>query len=174
MVHDRQVIEEEYHTADIVVNWAAEGVVLCFLHFVPEGNSSGGPCGASSMDVQTAHFMYQRLLSSVPQPENVTRIFQLLWNAPERQLLVSWPPDRNQGLTSNDFVKIAQQVHIGSNGAEKTACIRRYKATRTYGDNTAAPLEIESVFIPHGGSAYLFPYEPLFIVLIRYHYLRLP
>jgi len=94
--------------------------------------------------------MYQRLLSSVAQPESVSRVFQLLWNTSERQLLVSWPPDRNQGLSSKDFVKIAQQVHIGSTDATTTACIRRYKAMRTYGDGAGAPIEVESVFIPHG------------------------
>ncbi len=74
-------------------------------------------------------------------------------NRPDRPLLVSWPPDRDQAPFARDFAKLSADVQIrgdvpGTSDA-KTACTRRYKATSTI-QTPAGFRDVESVYIPHG------------------------
>lgn len=151
---------------DIVINWAADGLVLCFMHAVvdltardnDENNKTGWTnwCGTPYMSMEQVQLMYQQLLGRVPQPSSMTRVFQVLLNQPDRPLWMSWPPDPAQGHgpTSKDFARLAEDVQIGNSvvtGTDaKTSCTRRYKALQTmhYGGN--APQEVESIFIPYG------------------------
>jgi hypothetical protein len=145
---------------DIVINWAAEGLVLCFIHAVvdltpndnDEQNKTGWTnwCGTTAMSLDQIQLLYRRLLVYIPQTGN-TRVFQILSNQPDRPLLLNWPPDQGQGPTGRDFAKLVEDVQIGtgvsSGNDAKTSCTRRYRATQNM---SAAMSEVESIFIPHG------------------------
>jgi len=149
---------------DIVINWAAEGLVLCFIHAVvdlqPNDNDEMNKtpwtnwCGTPPMAPEQLELVFSRLLVCVPQTGAMTRVFQILSNQPDRQLLMSWPPDpsvQGSGPSGRDFAKLVEQVQIGSTTATgndaKTSCTRRYKAQQ----NMAGEMgEVESIFIPHG------------------------
>lgn len=164
---------------DIVINWAAEGLVLCFIHAIvdltPGDNDEQHKtpwtnwCGTPLMSLEQIQLLYRRLLVCIPQTGTMTRVFQILSNLPERHLLISWPPDQGQGAgpTGRDFAKLVEDVQIGTgmpNGNDaKTSCTRRYKALQHMPAMMGG--EVESIFIPHGKSTQspifpggLFPY----------------
>jgi hypothetical protein len=160
---EKIVLDSNYMAVDIVINWAAEGLVLCFIHAVvdlgpddnDEVNKTGWTnwCGTPAMAAEQLELVFQRLLMCIPQTGAMSRVFQILSNQPDRHLLMSWPPDPNgQGAPSGrDFAKLVEQVQIGSAVATgndaKTSCTRRYKAQQ----NMAGEMgEVESIFIPHG------------------------
>jgi hypothetical protein len=148
-------------TVDIVINWAAEGVVLCFIHAIvdltprdnDEAHKSGWSnwCGTPTMNTEQLDLLFRRLLVCIPQHTNMNRVFQILANDPNRHLLISWPPDQGQGAGRKDFAKLVEDVQIGPGvpiGNEaKTSCTRRYKALQSM---PAVVGEVESIFIPHG------------------------
>ncbi|KAK7033063.1 hypothetical protein R3P38DRAFT_2920459 [Favolaschia claudopus] len=159
---DQRDADPNYVWVDIVANWAAEGVVLCFMHAVvdlspadnEEAQKNGWPnfCGTPRMDAEQVQLLYRRLLVCIPQHSDMDRVFQVLANEPEsRRLMISWPSDQGQGLAARDFVKLVEDVQIGpapSSGNEaKTSCTRRYKALQPM---PAVAGEVESIFIPHG------------------------
>jgi hypothetical protein len=147
---------------DIVINWAAEGLVLCFIHAVvdltPNDNDEQNKtcwtnwCGTPLMDPDQIQLLYGRLLVCLPQhrPGSLSRVFQILANEPDRRLLMSWPPDTNLPPSGRDFARLVENAHIGTPdvGGAKTSCTRRYKALQ----NTPSVIggEVESIFIPHG------------------------
>ncbi|KAI0956052.1 hypothetical protein AcV7_006560 [Taiwanofungus camphoratus] len=158
-------VDENYLAIDIVINWASDGLVLCFMHAVvdltPRDNDELNKtswtnwCGTPYMSVDQVHLLYQRLISAMPHPPPMSRVFQILVNHPERALALSWPPDQEQGgPTSKDFAKLAQDVQIStaiSSGTDaKTSCTRRYKAHQTMHFGVDGSREVESIFIPHG------------------------
>lgn len=106
------------------------------------------------MTQEQAEILYSRLLSNIPHNGNMSRVFQVLMNQPDRALLLSWPPDRDQAPSARDFAKLSGDVQIrgdapGTNDA-KTTCTRRYKATSTI-QTPDGFRDVESVYIPHGG-----------------------
>ena len=147
---------------DLVMNWAAEGLGLCFIHAVvdltpndnDEQNKTGWTnwCGTPSMGMEQIQLLYRRLLVCLPQTRN-TRVFQILANQPDRPLLMNWPPDQGHGPTGRDFAKLVEDVRIGTGPPSakdaKTSCTRRYRSTQ---DMSATMSEVESIFIPHGKS----------------------
>lgn len=147
---------------DIVINWAAEGLVLCFIHAIvdltpndnDERNKTGWTnwCGTPLMDGEQIQLLYRRLLICIPQSGVMSRVFQILSNQQDRPLLMSWPPDQGQGPTGRDFAKLVENVQIGTgtpNGNDaKTSCTRRYKALQNMPSVVGG--EVESIFIPHG------------------------
>lgn len=154
---------------DLVINWAAEGVVLCFIHAVVDINPKDDNdekkktgwtnwCGTPSMTSGQAQLLYQSLADRVPRPRDSGRIFQVLLNQPERPLWMSWPPDparpQEGRATSRDFAHLADGIHIGNseNGSDaKTSCTRRYKAQQQLWMGPEGSRSVESIFIPHGG-----------------------
>ncbi|KAH9928603.1 uncharacterized protein B0H18DRAFT_1094113 [Fomitopsis serialis] len=165
---DKVSVDTNYMAVDLVINWASDGLVLCFMHAVvdlsPRDNDEHNKtpwtnwCGTPYMNTEQVQILYQRLLAVVPQPLSMSRVFQILLNLPERSLYMSWPPEHQEpgGPTSKDFARLAQDVQISnavSSGTDaKTSCTRRYKAHQTMhfgGDNSK---EVESIFIPHGMS----------------------
>ncbi|TFK47861.1 hypothetical protein OE88DRAFT_753790 [Heliocybe sulcata] len=170
---DKIAVDHNYMAVDIVINWAAEGLVLCFMHAVvdltPYDNDPRYKTGwtnwcstpAYAMDNHQITVMYNRLMHSMPQPGSMERVFQILVNQQgNRQCLISWPPEpaggQPDGVASKDFVRLAEEVQLGEgpgNGASdaKTSCTRRYKALQpiTVSD-TDEVKEVESIFIPHG------------------------
>ncbi|KAH9936060.1 hypothetical protein B0H21DRAFT_758828 [Amylocystis lapponica] len=162
---DTVAVDDNYMAVDIVINWAADGLVLCFMHAVVDLSSRDNDehnktnwtnwCGTPYMSMDQVQLLYQRLLSAVPQPNTMSRVFQILLNQADRSLWMSWPPEREQGgPTSKDFAKLAQDVQIDSSTAggtdAKTSCTRRYKALQVMQCGANGPKEVESIFILHG------------------------
>ncbi|KAF7965888.1 hypothetical protein HWV62_41008 [Athelia sp. TMB] len=153
---DRIALDDHYMAVDIVINWAADNLVLCFIHAVtdlgPEDNDEQHKshwtnwCGTPYMSMQQIELLYQRLLVCVPLNSGVvsTRVFQIMSND-NKALMMTWPPDQGQG---RDYAKLVEDVNIhsgqGGDGA-KTSCTRRYKACQL---NHIG--EIESIIVPHG------------------------
>jgi hypothetical protein len=147
---------------DIVINWAAEGLVLCFIHAIvdlsPGDNDETQKtewtnwCGTPYMPTTQIEVLYRALLMCVPQPDNMSRVFQILSTQRDRPPLMSWPPDSGQGPNSRDFAKLVDNVHIGADvtggNDAKTSCTRRYKSSQ--GMPQVFGGEVESIFIPHG------------------------
>ncbi|KAF8149847.1 hypothetical protein B0H34DRAFT_666911 [Crassisporium funariophilum] len=158
---DKIAFDKDYMAVDIVINWAAEGLVLCFIHAIvdlnPSDNDEGQKtewtnwCGTPFMPVEQVELLYRRLLGCIPQSGSMSRVFQILANQREKVLLMSWPPDSAQGPTSREFSKLVENVQIGSGvpggNDAKTSCTRRYKALQ---DMPVFGGEVESIFIPHG------------------------
>jgi hypothetical protein len=160
---DKIAVDSNYMALDLVINWAADDLVLCFLHaavdLTPYDNDEHAKtgwtnwCGTPCLDEEQAQILYSRLLSNIPNSGNMSRVFQVLMNQPDRVLLVSWPPDRDQAPLARDFAKLSADVQIrgdvpGASDA-KTACTRRYKATSTI-QTPDGFRDVESVYIPHG------------------------
>ena len=159
---DKIAVDKDYMAVDIVINWAAEGLVLCFIHasvdLTPRDNDEFAKtewtnwCGTPWMPPDQIDLLYRRLASFVPQPENMSRVFQILSNQRDRSLLFSWPPDPIHGPASRDFAKLVENVQIGTEvpggNDAKTSCTRRYKALQDVPQVFGG--EVESIFIPHG------------------------
>ncbi|KAJ6505958.1 hypothetical protein DFH09DRAFT_1200725 [Mycena vulgaris] len=157
---DKIALDSNYMAVDIVINWAAEGVVLCFIHAIVDLNPNDNNetqktgwtnwCGTPAMDQEQIQLLFRRLLVCIPQLSNMNRVFQILSNE-QRSLLISWPPDQGQGPAGRDFAKLVEDVQIGpgapTGNEAKTSCTRRYKALQRM---PAVAGEVESIFIPHG------------------------
>nr|GAT60800.1 predicted protein [Mycena chlorophos] len=161
---EKVALDSNYMAVDIVINWVAEGVVLCFLHAIvdltPNDNDEFHPtewtnwCGTPAFDQEHIQLLYRRLVVCAPSQTNMERVFQILANTPQKQLLISWPPDQEpRAPAARDFAKLVEDVQIGPDASgrnedatpAKTSCTRRYKATQQ-----AMGREVESIFIPHG------------------------
>ncbi|KAI0822467.1 hypothetical protein BC628DRAFT_1327012 [Trametes gibbosa] len=158
---DKIAVDANYMAVDIVINYAADGLVLCFHHAVvdltprdnDEHNKTGWTnwCGTPNFNMEQVQMLYQRLQSAIPQPPAVIRVFQILLNQPTRPLWLSWPAERPGEPTSKDFARLAEDVHISSTGTDaKTSCTRRYKACQIMDFGMGDKQEVESIFIPHG------------------------
>jgi hypothetical protein len=162
---EKIALDKEYMAVDIVINWAAEGLVLCFLHAIvdlsPGDNDETQKtdwtnwCGTPYMSTTQIEVLWRALLMCVPQPGNLSRVFQILSTQRDRPLLMSWPPDSGQGPNSTDFAKLVENVHIGADVSvgndAKTSCTRRYKSSQSVPQVFGG--EVESIFIPHGKSS---------------------
>ena len=153
---------------DIVINWAAEGVVLCFIHAVvdltphdnDEHHKTGWTnwCGTPYMSLQQVQLLKNTLIRHIPQRPPLDRVFQILLNEQDRPLWFSWPPDQPQvqgAPMSKDFAKLAAEVNIGNTAQgtdAKTSCTRRYKAQQNMQFGSEGNREVESIFIPYGES----------------------
>ena len=160
---DKIAVDSNYMALDLVINWAADDLVLCFLHaavdLTPYDNDEHAKtdwtnwCGTTSMNEEQAQILFSRLLNNIPHSGNMSRVFQVLMNRPDRALLLSWPPDRDQAPLARDFAKLSADVQIRSDGPgtsdAKTTCTRRYKATSTI-QTSGGFRDVESVYIPHG------------------------
>ncbi|KAF9450343.1 hypothetical protein P691DRAFT_476612 [Macrolepiota fuliginosa MF-IS2] len=161
---DKISIDANYMAVDIVINWAAEGLVLCFIHATvdldPQSDNDelhkshwSNWCGTPWMPPEQIQLLFRRLLICVPQSPSGTntRVFQILANQPGRQLLLSWPPDQGNGPTGREFSKLVENAEMGSGlqkgNDAKTSCTRRYRATQLMSPSLG---EVESIFIPHG------------------------
>lgn len=158
---DKVSLDKDYMAVDIVTNWAADGLVLCFIHasvdLTPNDNneSSKTPwsnwCGTPQMSADQIDLLYHRLVVCLPPPPTMSRVFQILSNQGDRPLLMSWPPDPANGPSRRDFAELVKKVQIdtvaGGNDA-KTSCTRRYQALQNM--PAAFGGEVESIFLPHG------------------------
>ncbi|OAX41181.1 hypothetical protein K503DRAFT_686000 [Rhizopogon vinicolor AM-OR11-026] len=161
---DKVSVDANYMVVDIVINWAAEGLVLCFIHAVvdlePGDNDEHHRtpwtnwCGTPCMHQEQIALLQQRLLYYFPQSTATTRVFQILLNSnysQECRLLLSWPPDNSQeypGMAgAKDFARRAAGIQTSTrDNSAKTSCTRRWRIQ----DTMPGIGEVESVFIPHG------------------------
>ncbi|KAG1860395.1 hypothetical protein F4604DRAFT_1138525 [Suillus subluteus] len=162
---DKVSVDAYYMVVDIVIHWAAEGLVLCFIHAVvdlePGDNDEHHRtpwtnwCGTPCMHPDQITLLQQRLLYYLPQSTATTRVFQILFNSNYSQqdcrLLLSWPSDSSQeypGMPgAKDFARrvVGIQTSTRDNNA-KTSCTRCWRIQ----DTMPGIGEVESVFIPHG------------------------
>ncbi|KAF8992845.1 hypothetical protein BDQ17DRAFT_1392769 [Cyathus striatus] len=159
---DKVAVDSNYMAVDIVINWAAEGLVLCFIHAIvdldPGDNDEHHKtewtnwCGTPIMSQHEIELLFGRLMSCAPRSATLSRVFQILGHEQSRPLLLSWPPDLGTGPTGRDFAKLVENVQIGNgmpNGTDaKTSCTRRYKALQNMPSIVGG--QVESIFIPHG------------------------
>ncbi|KIJ51338.1 hypothetical protein M422DRAFT_26755 [Sphaerobolus stellatus SS14] len=161
---DKVSFDKDYLACDLVINWVAEGLVLCFIHAVvdlsPQDNDEYNRtpwtnwCGTPELDNQEGERLYRSLFSFFPQApqtlQSPVRVFQILRNTADRPHIVSWPA---QGYTPAEYGKLAHGIQIGgANGSDaKTSCTRRYKAQQQLLTTDDASIrDVESIFIPHG------------------------
>ncbi|KAI5985362.1 hypothetical protein EDD15DRAFT_2476516 [Pisolithus albus] len=161
---DEASSSELYMPVDIVISWAAGGLVLCFIHAVPELELTNNIdhhrspwttwCGTPTMNASHLQLLYQRLQCCTPQPGVLRRVFQILTNSSNQdyQLLFSWPPDTSHEYSNKpsakDFARRAEGVLPSSHDANvKTSCTKRW---RIGGTMPAINGDVESIFIPHG------------------------
>lgn len=179
---DKIAVDKDYMVVDIVINWAADGLVLCFIHAhvdldeLSDNNEHVKSewtnwCGTPYMPPEQIQLLFNSLIAWVPQPRNnssstpaqPTRVFQILSNAPSRPLLVSWPPDPPPSQpvayystpTGRDFAQLADGVNIGA--AVRDSADAKTSCTRRYKSMQPMPGlkgEVESIFIPHGASCF--------------------
>ncbi|TFL03974.1 hypothetical protein BDV98DRAFT_563343 [Pterulicium gracile] len=168
---EKVALDSNYMAVDIVINWAAEGLVLCFIHAIVDLNPTNDNdpssksgwtnwCGTPYMAPEQLGLLYARLNKRVAHPREHTRMFQILANQAGRCLLVSWPGDRpGEHIGSADFARLGADVQIGGQSDSgtgpaahaneaKTNCTRRYKAYQEL--RPASGVHVESIFIPHG------------------------
>lgn len=163
---DKIALDSQYMAVEIVINWAADGLVLCFIHasvdLSPSDNDEERKtqwtnwCGTPFVSQDQVSLLFRRLLMCIPQTGATNRVFQILSNDPGRPILLSWPPDPSHlaEVSAVDLAKLVDTVNMGTalSGANdaKTSCTRRYKALKrdipTFGG------QVESIFIPHGKS----------------------
>lgn len=154
---DKRSFDPTYIPVNIVINWAAEGLVLCFIHSLldllsndSDDHSRTNWCGSPAMNEEQIKLLWGRLLVCC-RPSNMSRIFQILDNREGRQLLLNWPPDQGHGPSGRDFSRLVDSAHLGTgpDGSDaNTSCTRRYKGFQ----NTPSPIggEVESIFIHYG------------------------
>ena len=163
---EKVVLDENYMVVDIVTNYAADGIVLCFIHasvdLTPQDSDPiqktdwTNWCGTPSLPPHEI----QALLSSLatyahPSSSSMSRVFQIFENSSSRSLLMSWPPDSpHDSLSSSRLASMTASVDLGNaqNSPDaKTSCTRRYKYLQCLQGIDQQP-QVESIFIPHGES----------------------
>ena len=157
---DKIAVDPDYMAVDLVINCAAEGLALCFIHaavdLTPYDNDEPAKtgwtnwCGTNSMNLEQAHLLYSRLLNNIPRSGKMSRVVQVLMNQPDRALMLSWPPDSDHLPLARDFARLSGDVKISAGSIDaKTTCTRRYKACSTI-QTSDGFRDVESVYIPHG------------------------
>ncbi|KAF5342658.1 hypothetical protein D9611_001541 [Ephemerocybe angulata] len=160
---DKVALDDEYMAVEIVINWVADGLVLCFIHATvdlspgdnDEQRKTGWTnwCGTPFVHQDQVDLLFSRLLMCIPQTGSWHRVFQILTNDSDKRLLLSWPPEPAQLSEggAQDFAKLVDTVNMGTalSGVKdaKTSCTRRFKALQ---DIPILGGEVESIFIPHG------------------------
>jgi hypothetical protein len=155
-------VDDNYMAVDLVINWAAEGLLLCFIHAVvdltphdnDEQNKTGWTnwCGTPSMGTDQIQTLWQRLLMCIPQGD-FSKVFQILSGQEHRVLLLSWPPDveGRPGLSGREFAKLVDNVGVEPKSHltddAKTSCTRRYKGEQVMASGRRL---VESFCIVHG------------------------
>lgn len=158
---DKIALDANYMAVDIVINYAADGLALCFMHAVvdltPHDNDEHNKtrwtnwCGTPSITMEQIQLLFGRLQTSLPEPPALSRVFQILLNSPGRPLCLSWPQERPGEPTSKDFARLAEDVQITNPATDaKTSCTRRYKSCQVMEFSMGDKREVESLFIPHG------------------------
>lgn len=126
-------LDEEFATytaVDIVVNVAADDLILCFMHAVRDTKMTESSlthwCGtpAAYMDDQEVTRLCWQLKKSFPIPSNPTRVFQILLKH-DNSFALTWPPHQTG---REDYARLATTANArpGERTMDaKTSCTRR-------------------------------------------------
>lgn len=172
------VEDDEYLVLDIVINWAADGLLLAFFHAIkdmdPIANNDPARahegwsnfCRTIHMSDEAIHSMSEGISLTVRLPSRQryppTRVFQLYSSSPS-QLLYSWPPPRPPGdpgkldglYNAAEYIELMAGVDMDPSalphppGEVRTTCSTRYGAKHSMTSEGVYRL-VESVFIPYG------------------------
>ncbi len=151
---DKVGVDVDYMAVDVVINWAAEGLVLCFMHAIVDIDAESendpnkhGPwsnwCGTPELAPAQVQMMFSRLVVCGGEGAGSgARVFQILANDESKTHLITWPPVDHRPLA-----RLAHDINVDTvNTDAKTSCTRRFKA----GNMIPEVGHVESVFIPHG------------------------
>ncbi|KAJ3912350.1 hypothetical protein F5877DRAFT_54162 [Lentinula edodes] len=156
---DKVYLDEDFIAVDLVINCAAEGLVLCFIHATPDidpvsdndervKSSWSNWCSTPYISEEQLRHLSHNLLMCAPKSSH-GRVFQILNNTSARPSLFTWPPPQ-EGSSEKDFTDLAKSVEFRQSGSSisqaKTNCTRRFKALQELHGTDV----VESVFIPHG------------------------
>ncbi|PBK75594.1 hypothetical protein ARMSODRAFT_949870 [Armillaria solidipes] len=153
---DKIAVDANYMAVDVVINWAAEGLVLCFIHAIVDidpaadndqtsKTSWSNWCGTPVLSSEQVQMLFKRLLMCAPQTAPTARVFQILNNDTAKDLVISWPPADQP--STREFARLANDINVNVvNTDAKTSCTRRFKSAQVVHDVG----HVESVFIPHG------------------------
>ncbi|KAJ3815134.1 hypothetical protein EV368DRAFT_79023 [Lentinula lateritia] len=156
---DKASLDEDFIAVDLVINCAAEGLVLCFIHATPDidpvsdndervKSSWSNWCSTPYISEEQLRHLSHNLLMCAPKSSH-GRVFQILNNTSARPSLFTWPPPQ-EGSSEKDFTDLAKSVEFRQSGSSisqaKTNCTRRFKALQELHGTDV----VESVFIPHG------------------------
>ncbi|GAW10014.1 gata transcription [Lentinula edodes] len=136
---DKVYLDEDFIAVDLVINCAAEGLVLCFIHATP--------------DIDPVSDNDERVKSSWSNWCSTPYISEEQLRHLSHNLLIpslfTWPPPQ-EGSSEKDFTDLAKSVEFRQSGSSisqaKTNCTRRFKALQELHGTDV----VESVFIPHG------------------------
>ncbi|KAI0033555.1 hypothetical protein K488DRAFT_69807 [Vararia minispora EC-137] len=165
---DKIAIDADYMAVDLIVNVAADDLLLCFIHaavdLTPHDNderhksSWSNWCGTDAFTAHQVPDLFDRLCRAVSPSTTMSRVFQIFaaaHSAPHT-LLFSWPPEpqSGHGPSARDFARLSDGVNIDSQSivasTAKTACTRRFKVGEQPMNAQDAYRLVDSVFIPHG------------------------
>ncbi|KAJ4476231.1 hypothetical protein J3R30DRAFT_415997 [Lentinula aciculospora] len=150
-------LEDEFFAANLVINLACEGLILCFVHATLDINSGSDNdehvksswtnwCSTPFVSEAQLEILSQSLLMCAPKSSH-GRVFQILDNTSARLSLLTWPPQ--EGSSDKDITELAKSVDLCGDGSSipqaKTNCTRRFRDLRELHGT-----EVESVYIPHG------------------------
>ena len=145
--------DADYITVDLVINVAARGLVLCFIHSVTQGDDKPNAAECGRSHAAPAYLLYSRLLEKVKQPSNMDYVFQILLDVRGiRSLVLSWPPDlpQEQETNSRTLATFAEGIAFDTSLPRGTSCARRRKTRRTIYSPNGTTHDIESIFISYG------------------------
>ncbi|KAJ3776065.1 hypothetical protein FB446DRAFT_722680 [Lentinula raphanica] len=155
---DESHLDEDFMAANLVINLACEGLILCFIHSTSDANpvsdndehvqsSWSNWCTTSFINEDQLQILSRSLLMCAPQSSH-GRVFQILANTSARPSLLTWPPPQ-EGSSDKAITDLAKSVDLARSSASihqaKTNCTRRFKAFQKLHGT-----EVESVYIPHG------------------------
>ncbi|EIW83978.1 hypothetical protein CONPUDRAFT_163228 [Coniophora puteana RWD-64-598 SS2] len=156
------VLDADYMAVDIVTSWAAEGLVLCFIHAAIDlGDDDNNErrktpwtnwCGTPYMALEQINLLYHRLQQHLPRPRtNPSRVFQILSSQPGNNLMLTWPPEPFSDAVSReserDFSRRVDMVQPSIHNNAKTSCTRRWRLCEPM---PGIPGMVDSVFTLHG------------------------
>jgi hypothetical protein len=168
--HEKRLSSDpNYMLVDVVTNWVADGLMLCFLHAAMDLNSvddcdEAHPSHWSNWCQTSADLLrsqidtlHRALSTRLPTSVSPLDVFQVL-DSSSQELLLTWPYDRAEFVNNPhnvpvvhpfDLVKLAStalQSQDSMSKRAKTTCTRRFKSSQRIGTDR----RVNSIFIPHG------------------------
>lgn len=156
-------VAAEYKPTDVVVNMVGDRLALCFFHTISTSDApSSTHCGNTThaFDAAQSQQLWRQLYAA--SQEHLTRplhyVFEVLGNAPQRQILLSWPPPEavqgkheSDAYHAEDFARLVQGIHAGpaAGAGGTTSCTQRFRASHTL-TASGRVRTISSVLIPYG------------------------
>jgi hypothetical protein len=178
----------DYEPTNIVLNWVAHGVALCFLHTAQTEAASSHAWAAcmtpnlTDIDLRSLHnSLVGDKVSKLhfPTDSRTECVFQIFENTPERRPLLTWPLQGRlvPEWTSTDYIHAAADVGMESTNKPadaRTNCTHRYQKQKTITTNVWGETELRSALIPHGEPMCHLRSLAVSDGMLRIHHLRIP